>query len=211
MPVRHGLLALLADGPAHGYQLKADFEQRTGGAWQLNIGQVYTTLRRLERDGLIEAAGDGDEDRRAYALTPAGRYELAQWYGTPIAHDPPPRDELAIKVLLALDAPGVDAGEVIQRQRTITVEHLQRLTRRKRELDDSAALGPLLELDAQILRADAAARWLDICEERLRSRPALAGVGVRRAAIDTPDGRAPGGVPDGRALDGLPDDTKASR
>ena len=63
MSIRHGLLALLAQEPMYGAQLRSEFESRTGGTWPLNVGQVYTTLSRLERDGLVEAAGgaDGEE------------------------------------------------------------------------------------------------------------------------------------------------------
>ena len=68
MPVREGLLALLADGPRNGYQLKVDFEAATGGVWPLNFGQVYTTLDRLARDGLVSRAEpNGDEPNEAAA------------------------------------------------------------------------------------------------------------------------------------------------
>jgi len=80
LSVKHGLLALLAEAPRHGYQLKTDFERRTGGSWALNIGQVYTTLQRLERDGLVLAEWKASENgRRAryYRLTPAGRRRLS--------------------------------------------------------------------------------------------------------------------------------------
>jgi DNA-binding PadR family transcriptional regulator len=169
MPVKHGLLALLAEAPAHGYQLKADFEARTGGSWQLNIGQVYTTLQRLERDGLVEAA-DADTDRIVYRVTDAGLEVLGTWYGTPIVQAPPPRDELAIKVMFAIAAPDVDHALVLQRQRSAIVGHLQTLTRHKARLDPDDDLPELLHLDAQILRSEAEVRWLDTCEARLRHR-----------------------------------------
>src|SRR2546422_11708212 len=84
--VRYGLLALLDEAPSHGYQLKTAFERRTGGNWALNIGQVYTTIQRLERDGLVESLdGDpaADDERRAYRITQAGRSHLAPWVVTP--------------------------------------------------------------------------------------------------------------------------------
>jgi DNA-binding PadR family transcriptional regulator len=172
VPVKHGLLTLLQEGPAHGYQLKAEFERRTGGSWQLNIGQVYTTLQRLERDGLAAAVDTPDDDgRRPVAITPAGRDALARWYATPIVPVPPPRDELAIKVLLAVASPDVDVAEVLRRQRTALVEHLQALTRRARVADPAADLAVVLHLDALILKAEAEVRWLERCEQRLRARP----------------------------------------
>src|SRR6185436_16292004 len=102
MSVRYGLLALLAEAPTHGYQLKTAFERRTGGSWLLNIGQVYTTLQRLERDGLVEEIpGDANEDRRDFRITATGRRQLEGWFTTPVMPEGPARDELTIKVLLA--------------------------------------------------------------------------------------------------------------
>src|SRR5438067_9098277 len=104
MSVREGLLALLAEGPRNGHQLKVDFEAVTGGVWPLNVGQVYTTLDRLSRDGLVtRAAGDGDGDgvSKRYELTAAGREALAGWWELVPADEPPPRDELMLKVLFA--------------------------------------------------------------------------------------------------------------
>jgi DNA-binding PadR family transcriptional regulator len=178
MSVRHSLLALLAAEPAHGYGLKASFEERTAGAWPLNVGQVYTTLARLERDGLVEQTpppGDGDPDpsaRQGWRITDAGRAALESWYAEPVAGDPPPRDELAIKVLLAVAADGVDVSAVLQRQRTATLERLQEYTRLKAKADPERELTWLLLLDALILKAKAEVDWLDLCEERLRGRSA---------------------------------------
>jgi DNA-binding PadR family transcriptional regulator len=163
VPIKYGLLALLTEGPAYGYQLKADFEARTGGSWELNIGQVYTTLQRLERDGLLVEADTDDQERRPYAITEAGHARLANWFDTPIVPVPPPRDELAIKVLLAVAAPDVDVHAVLQRQRSAIVAHLQALTRAKRETEPATDLPRLLHLDALILKAEAEVRWLDTC------------------------------------------------
>ncbi|MTV26500.1 PadR family transcriptional regulator [Nitriliruptoraceae bacterium ZYF776] len=170
MSMRHGLLALLEDGPNHGYQLKHEFEQRTGGAWLLNVGQVYTTLQRLERDGLVAPAGDADDERRVYAITAAGRDALQGWFADPVVASAPPRDELAIKVLLAVAADEVDVTAVLQRQRTASLEQLQEYTRLKRQADPDDDLPWVLLLDALILKAEAEVRWLDTCEARLRRR-----------------------------------------
>ena len=91
MTVRLGLLALLDEQPMYGYQLRAEFESRTGGTWPLNIGQVYTTLARLDRDGLVTAEGDDGEGHQVYALTDAGRAEIEQWFATPVARADRPR------------------------------------------------------------------------------------------------------------------------
>ena len=106
MSVQQALLALLEQGPMYGYQLRAEFEQRTGATWPLNVGQVYTTLARLERDGLVEHAGDGATGRRGarriYRVTAGRRAEVSAWFTTPVPRTQPPRDELAIKLALAV-------------------------------------------------------------------------------------------------------------
>ena len=134
MSVRSGLMALLAEGEKYGAQLRSEFEARTGGTWPLNVGQVYTTLDRLVRDGLVESAGTPDADGRiAYRLTPGGHAELGAWWVTPVDRTNTPRDELTIKLALAVTAPGVDVQRVVQAQRTATLRHLHDLTRLKRE------------------------------------------------------------------------------
>lgn len=167
MSVKHSLLAMLADGIDHVADLKSGFEDRTGGAWLLNVGQVYTTLQRLERDGLVVAV-PGAEDRTAYRLTEAGRTLLTDWYDTPVVVESPPRDELAIKVLIAIAAEHVDVTSLLQRQRRAAVEQLQEYTRQKTHADPDEDLPWLLLLDALILRTESEIRWLDVCEARLR-------------------------------------------
>src|SRR5579885_630155 len=114
MSVRHALLALLREGPRYGLQLREEFEAGTGEVWPLNVGQVYTTLQRLERDELIESDDGADEGaQRRFRITDEGREELATWLRTPPDLSSPPRDELVIKVLVSLRVPGVDTQEVI--------------------------------------------------------------------------------------------------
>src|SRR6187200_3167551 len=101
MSVRHALLALLSEGPKYGLQRKQEFEARTGEVWALNVGQVYTTLQRLESDDLVASDDEGEEGpQRDYRITDAGRRELAEWLGPPPDTGVPPRDELVIKVLI---------------------------------------------------------------------------------------------------------------
>jgi DNA-binding PadR family transcriptional regulator len=176
MSVRQALLALVAERPMYGYQLRAEFEQRTGSTWPLNIGQVYTTLTRLERDGLVEGAGADAEGHVIYRATDAGRDEAATWFTTPVARTQPPRDELAIKLALAVTVPGVDVGAVVQRQRSASMAALQDYTRLKRaggpaDPGSSAGRGDLawgLVVDSLVFAAEAEIRWLDHCEARLR-------------------------------------------
>jgi DNA-binding PadR family transcriptional regulator len=167
MSVKHGLLALLERGPMHGYQLRTAFEESTGGTWPLNIGQVYTTLSRLERDELVRPLPKGEEGQRPYAITDAGRAELAAWFATPVGRTDRPRDELAIKLALALTTPGVDAPAVVQAQRSATMRTLQAYTRLKARTRLPADLAWLLVLDAMLFQAEAEVRWLDHCEATL--------------------------------------------
>ncbi len=184
MSVKQALLALLEEGPMYGYQLRAEFEQRTGATWPLNVGQVYTTLTRLERDGLVAGAGTDEAGHVHYALTEAGQAEVRQWFTTPVSRQQPPRDELAIKLALAVTVPGVDVGAVIQQQRSATMAALQDYTRLKRQAGPEADSGPglawSLVLDSLVFAAEAEIRWLDHTEAR-----------VRRAAA----GRRPGPTP----------------
>ena len=171
MSVKHALLALLEQEPMYGYQLRAAFEERTAATWPLNIGQVYTTLSRLERDGLVEG-GDTDHDgHQIYKLTEAGRAEVATWFGDAVSRTLPPRVEVAIKLAMAVSLPGLDIGAVIQRQRTATMRALQDHNRRKRGTSD---LADILVLDSLIFAAEAEIRWLDHCEARLRQSLARA-------------------------------------
>ncbi|MFC4591985.1 PadR family transcriptional regulator [Sphaerisporangium corydalis] len=166
MSIRHGLLALLSRGPRHGYQLRGEFEASTGATWPLNIGQVYTTLSRMERDGLV-APGESDEQGRVvYTITADGRAEMARWFGTPIAQSDRPRDELVIKLAMAVAAKEVDVAEVVRRQRTATMRALQELTKAKRAVTQGTA--QRLVLDSMIFQAEAEQRWLDHCEAVLK-------------------------------------------
>jgi DNA-binding PadR family transcriptional regulator len=161
--VRQGLLALLDDGPAYGFQLKTRFEEVTGGAWPLNVGQVYTTLDRLARDGLVEVTEvDG---QKHYRLTEAGGDELGAWWHAVPADEPLPRDEMLLKTLLALPAGREHALDVVSRQRSALVSLLQ--AHRLRAAAVAPSLAEAMVADATLLRAEADLRWLDRCESRI--------------------------------------------
>lgn len=172
MSIRHGLLALLERGPRYGSQLRTEFESRTGSTWPLNVGQVYTTLSRLERDGLVVQDGEDDQGHALYSITDGGRSELRNWFETPVDRSNPPRDELAIKLAMAVGAPGVDIRAVIQSQRHHTVRAMQDYTRLKAQAladvpGNRDEVAWLLVLEQLIFQAEAEARWLDHCESRL--------------------------------------------
>jgi len=170
MSVRHALLALLNEGPKYGLQLRLEFEARTGEVWPLNVGQVYTTLQRLERDGLVHADLNEGGPQRAYRITPQGHDELISWLRTPPGDSQPPRDELLIKVLVAVHVADVDIQDVIQTNRRHLIEQMQRYTAVKAAAsEDDVALA--LAADAELFRLEGAVRWLDSAEVRLRQHP----------------------------------------
>ena len=163
--MRYPFLALLANGPAHGYELRQGLEQRFGDVLpRLNAGQVYTTLQRLERDGLV-AGRDVPEDgrqKRVYELTPSGREALEEWVATPSAATRL-RDEFFLKLVLAGQAGVADPRVLIDRQRR---ECLQAL----RGLADLASNGNVvgsLLAEGAALHLEADLKWLDLCEQRL--------------------------------------------
>jgi DNA-binding PadR family transcriptional regulator len=171
MSVRHALLALLSEGPKYGLQLREEFEARTGEVWPLNVGQVYTTLQRLERDGLVESDDATEEGpQKGFRITSEGADELAGWLRTPPDLASPPRDELVIKVLVALRVPGTDVHEVIQVHRRYLVQLMQQWTRIKEDEGDRD-LGLALVVDAELFRLDSVVRWLDTADSRLKRLP----------------------------------------
>jgi DNA-binding PadR family transcriptional regulator len=159
---------LLSEGPKYGLQLRQEFEARTGEVWPLNVGQVYTTLQRLERDGLVESDDTADEGaQNNFHITADGETELAQWLRTPPDLSSPPRDELVVKVLVALRVPGVDVRDVIQVHRRYLVELMQQWTRLKED-ESQIDLGFGLVVDAEIFRLDSVIRWLDTADGRIK-------------------------------------------
>ena len=168
MSVRHALLALLSEGPKYGLQLRQEFEERTGDVWPLNVGQVYTTLQRLERDGFVETDDSDDEGpQKGYRITEPGSIELNEWLRTPPDLSSPPRDELVMKVLIAVRMPGVNVSDVIQGHRRYLVQLMQQWTHLK---EDEARfdLSFALVVDAELFRLDSVIRWLDTAEGRLK-------------------------------------------
>src|SRR5919204_472630 len=154
------ILALLDLGPSYGLRLKNEFEARTGGIWPLNVGQVYSTLDRLEREGLVRELDHGGDRQRTHEITPPGRERVAQWFSTPL-EEPPSRDPLVLKLVMAARHPGIDTSSVIQAERRGAVELLQRYTRLKRDPEADEDLGWSFLVDSMIFKAEARVRWLD--------------------------------------------------
>ena len=169
MAIREALLALLERGPASAYQLKKDFDRTIGLTWPLNMGQVSTTLQRLNRDGLIEetaptTSGSNDVGTAAAAplwrLTNSGAQELDRWWRSPITPEQRGRDELVMKLAVAVEIPGLDVSELIQHQRHALQQLLHDITRLRRQTPPTE-LATRLVLDHHIFITEAELRWLD--------------------------------------------------
>ena len=174
MSVRQSLLAILDQGPCYGYQLRAEFDRRTGSAWPLNVGQIYNTLERLERDGLV-ARGETDAQGHVYwAITESGSAEVSDWLASPVQRGAAVRDELAIKLALAATLPRAEIADVIRAQRESCLARLYDL---QDPLDDPASpdtadgLAGALVRDALVSAVEADLRLLARVEERLARHP----------------------------------------
>ncbi|RKR74531.1 PadR family transcriptional regulator [Frondihabitans australicus] len=195
MSIRQSFLAILDQGPCYGYQLRAEFEGRTGATWPLNIGQIYTTLDRLERDGLVERddASSGEGEHIYYRITAKGHDEVAAWLGSPVPRTTAaPRDELAMKLAIAVTLPGVDIVALIQTQRAATFKVLQELTRSKNATGPATSADDLawqLVVDSLLFQAEAEIRWLDHSETTL-VRAAERGLGAALPLGEAPVRRA---------------------
>jgi DNA-binding PadR family transcriptional regulator len=170
------VLALLEQAPCLGSQLRFEFDRRTGMGWPVNAGQIYSTLDRLERDGLV-VRGAALEGQSRYSITPLGSAEVARWMTTAEAPRAE-RDELAIKVALLSSLPGADAMRTIRVQRDATTAELHRLSAESDALEEAVSaeeVAAALILDGQRIAAEGQLRWLELCELRL-GRAAAAGV-----------------------------------
>jgi DNA-binding PadR family transcriptional regulator len=192
MSVRHALLALLSEGPKYGLQLRQEFEAGTGEVWPLNVGQVYTTLQRLERDGLVSSDDSvSDGPQKGFRITPEGQAELTEWLRTPPDLSSPPRDELVIKVLVAMRIPGVDVRDVVQVHRRHLVGLMQQWTRLKEDVAEHD-LPFALVVDAELFRLDSVIRWLDAADGR-----------IKRMATEPPASPGPAALPRFRRIVGV--------
>ena len=194
MSVRQSLLAILAQDPCYGYQLRHEFDRRTGSVWPLNVGQIYNTLERLERDGLVVRSGADELGHVYWEITDAGRADADRWMSSPVTRTQTTRDELAIKVAIAATLPGSDASAVIAAQRDASVAHLASLRGVRSSRDDSSPEGLAwsLVMDSMILATESELRWLDHVETRLGEHPQHAlTLGL---AVDRPKRGRPAGV-----------------
>ncbi len=172
MSVRHAILGLLAQRPRHGYELRAAFEAVVGGDtnWDVKPAQIYTTLERLDRAGLVACIsdmGEGEEpSRRIYAITPQGAAALREWFSTGVAPQHQ-RDEFFVKLMTALVSGETDLSRIIQTQRVTLYRELHAATRQRDSYNPRRAMAQILLLDKASMHLEADLRWLDITEQRL--------------------------------------------
>jgi DNA-binding PadR family transcriptional regulator len=174
MTVRQSLLAILDQGPCYGYQLRSEFARRTGSTWPLNVGQIYNTLERLERDGLARKGQVDEHGHVFYEITDAGSADVRAWLDSPVVRQAGTRDELPVKLALAATLPGVDAREILRTQRAASLARRDELRRTQRESaapDGPEELAASLVLDAQAFEAEAELRFLEHAAERLARHP----------------------------------------
>lgn len=174
MSVRQSLLAILDQGPCYGYQLRSEFDRRTGSSWPVNVGQIYTTLDRLERDGLVAKGATDDQGHVYYEITQAGRDEAGSWLRSPVIRPSGTRDELLLKLALAATLPDVDVVAIVETQRSASLAALEALRKaRAGDVDepDGAELATRLVADALLFQAETEVRWLDHVRDRLAQHP----------------------------------------
>ena len=188
MTVRHAVLGLLAQRPRHGYELRAAFEAVAGGAenWDLKPAQVYTTLARMERSGLVTEQSieqDGGPEKRIYAVTPEGEAALRAWFAEstlPEHH----RDEFYLKLMLALISGVANPYRLIHIQRNCLYRELHAITSQRTQADAGHELAKILLLDKAAMHLEADLRWLDMTEARLDE--------IRRQPLPEPETRPRG-------------------
>lgn len=168
MSLKFGILGLMVAEPLHGYEIKSRFEALMGGTWEVNIGQIYATLQRLERDDLIESVGErGDRGKLAYRLTEQGSRELTTWLTQP---EPAPQllhDDLFVKLLLLRRLANGDLADLLQRQRRVLLQHLRDLAALERQARGDGRTDLLLIIQGASMHTEADIKWLDLCLDEI--------------------------------------------
>lgn len=158
------LLALLDEGPSHGFDLKRRYDALLGKERELKYGQVYSTLQRLERDGLADGVGleaGGGADRKVYAITAHGITEFDHWLAAPEPASGRPA-EIFTRVVLALVS-GRDADHILDAHRRAYLDRMRALTARRHACDVIDRLAG----DYEIAHLEADLRWIELAATRL--------------------------------------------
>ncbi|HZM77201.1 MAG TPA: helix-turn-helix transcriptional regulator [Candidatus Limnocylindrales bacterium] len=170
MAFKYGILGLLAAQPLHAYSVKARFEDLLGGSWEVNIGQVSTTLQRLERDGLVEpAAARGERGRLPYRLTEAGQKALEAWLAEPESEPQQLREEIYLKLLLASRVANGDLTALLARQRRVYLQRLKDLAVLEQKARAQGRDDLVLLYKGAVLHTEADLKWVDVCAEEIKT------------------------------------------
>jgi DNA-binding PadR family transcriptional regulator len=171
MSLKFGILGLLAERPLHAYSVKARFEDLLGGSWEVNIGQVYTTIQRLERDGLVEPAEPrGDRGRLPYRLTGEGRKALETWLTEPELEPQQLREAIYLKLLLAARVANGDLSALLARQRRVYLQQLKDLAVVEEEARSQGRDDLALLYQGALLHTEADLKWVDACAQATKAR-----------------------------------------
>ncbi len=176
MSLKYGVLGLLTGEPLHGYEVKNRFEAMLGGTWEVNIGQIYTTLQRLERDGLVRPVGErGDRGKLLYELSSEGRKALDEWLDTPDLGPQQLHEDIYVKLLLATRIANGDLQQLLARQKRAYLQRLRDLNR----LEERARRDGRLDLSrlvrGALLHTEADLKWIDeLSSERFGTEGAAA-------------------------------------
>ena len=170
MSLKFGVLGLLAEQPLHGYDIKNRFEALLGGSWDVNFGQVYMTLQRLERDGLIEAdGGRGDRRKLAYRLTASGRQTLDDWLSRPESEPQQLREEIYVKLLLSTRLADGRLDALLTAQRRVYLQRLKDLAELEQAARRDGRDDLVLLFKGAILHTEADLKWTDACADEIRN------------------------------------------
>ena len=162
MSLKYGVLGLLTGEPLHGYEVKNRFEAMLGGTWEVNIGQIYTTLQRLERDGLVRPAGPrGDRGKQTYELLPEGRRALEQWLAEPDNGPQTLHEDIYVKLLLATRIANGDLQPLLARQKRAYLQRLRDLNRLEERARRDGRIDLARLVRGALLHTEADLKWID--------------------------------------------------
>ena len=169
MSLKYGLLGLLTSEPLHGYEVKNRFEAMLGGTWEVNIGQVYTTLQRLERDRLVRPVGvRGDRGKQAYELSPEGRKALDDWLAEADTGPQSLHEDIYVKLLIATRVANGSVGQLLGRQKRAYLQRLRDLNRLEERARRDGRIDLARLVRGALLHAEADLKWIDeLSTERL--------------------------------------------
>ena len=176
MSIKFAMLGILAERDLHGYELKSSFDEKVGDFWSLNYGQIYTTLDRLEKEDLVthdRQTQDKRPDRKIFSITPKGREALQEWLSTPVNRVRALRDEFFIKLVFMDRNNPAPILDLIEKQKTLYLKQMNRLTHQKVELKkgpkDADLLTTELLMDAGLFHAEADIKWLTLCASKIKA------------------------------------------